>query len=438
MTARVSPTERLRAEIDELFAGQGDLAQVLEQVTSLSVRLMLQAALEAEVTEFLGRDRYQRGDREREGHRNGYSSLTIKSTAGPIVLERPKLRGTAEAFASRLLGVAVSRTNALEALVISSFVRGLSVRDVEATLEEALGPEAGISKSTVSRICAQIKEEFDAWRHRDLSEIELDVLYVDGSHFRYHPGAKAEPVLCAWGLTADGKPVLVGLEGAGSESTDAWEGFLHGLVDRGLASPLLVVSDGAPGLIDAIELCFSKALRQRCLVHRVRNLVAKVPKHAEDEVKREFWAIFNDIEEAPGEAAVAEAKARARKFSAKWRKLYPGMVECFEEDQEALFAHLRLPKAYWSRCRHSNLIERSFGETRRRVKVIGRLPGEQSCLSLCWAVLDRASKGWRGIEQTLATIRLLHELRRELYGEGAMREREEVIVETESDVTPAA
>jgi transposase-like protein len=114
------------------------------------------------------------------------------------------------------------------------------------------------------------------------------------------------------------------------------------------------------------------------------------------------------------------------------------MVECFGEDQQALFAHLRLPKAYWSRCRHSNLIERSFGETRRRVKVIGRLPGEQSCLSLCWAVLDRASKGWRGIEQTLATIRLLHELRRELYGEAVMREREEVVAETANGVTPAA
>ena len=264
------------------------------------------------------------------------------------------------------------------------------------------------------------------------------MLYLDGSHFRYHQGARTEPVLCAWGLTAGGKPVPVGLEGTSSGSTDAWEGFLSGLVGPGLRSPLLVVPDGAPGLIDAIELVFRKALRQRCLVHRARNLVAKVPKHAQDQVKAEFWAIFNDVEAEPGEPAVAEARTRARRFSAKWRKLYPGMVECFEEDQEAPFAHLRLPKAYWTRCRHSNLIERSFGETRRRVKVIGRLPGEQSCPSPCWAVLDRASKGWRGIEQTLATIRLLHELRRELYGEAAMRGQEEVVDEKENDVTPAA
>jgi len=166
--------------------------------------------------------------------------------------------------------------------------------------------------------------------------------------------------------------------------------------------------------------------------------MAKVPRHAQEKVKAEFWAISGDIEASPGQGAVHEAKARARRFATKWRKLYPGMVTCFKEDQEALFAHLRLPKAYWTRCRHSNLVERTFGETRRRVKVIGRLPGEQSCLSLCWAVADRASKGWRGIEQTLAMIRLLHELRRELYGEAVMREQQELVIETDSDVTPAA
>ncbi len=133
---------------------------------------------------------------------------TIKTTAGPITLERPKLRGTDEAFASRLLGTGVCRTNALESLVIASFVRGLSVRDVEATLAEALGSEAALSKSTVSRICEAIKDEFEAWRTRDLSDVSLDYLFLDGSHFKFHPGAPAEPVLCAWGITTEGAPML--------------------------------------------------------------------------------------------------------------------------------------------------------------------------------------------------------------------------------------
>jgi putative transposase len=172
--ARLSAVERIRAQIDELFASQQELGQVLEEVARLSVRLVMQAALEAEVSEFLGRDRYQRGQRERAGYRNGHAELAVKTTAGPVVLERPKLRGTTEPFTSRLLGKGVSRTNALEALVISGFVRGLSTRDVEAALAEVLGPEAALSKSTVGRICQAIKDEFDAWKQRDLSGIELE------------------------------------------------------------------------------------------------------------------------------------------------------------------------------------------------------------------------------------------------------------------------
>jgi putative transposase len=155
VTPRVSPAERIRAEMAELIADTttGSLADVFEDVARLAVRLALQSALEAEVTEFLGRDRYARGDRAREGSRNGYCPTTIKTTAGEVTLQRPKVRGTAEAFASRLLGVGVTRTNALESLVIAGFVRGLSVRDVEASLADALGPDATVSKSTVSRIC---------------------------------------------------------------------------------------------------------------------------------------------------------------------------------------------------------------------------------------------------------------------------------------------
>ncbi len=124
MTTRVSPMERIRGEIDELFASPAELGEVLEKVACLGVRLIMQTAVEAEVTEFLGRERYSRGEREREGSRNGYCATTIKTTAGPITIERPKLRDTDEAFASRLLGVGVTRTNALESLVIAGFVRG--------------------------------------------------------------------------------------------------------------------------------------------------------------------------------------------------------------------------------------------------------------------------------------------------------------------------
>src|SRR5207247_3556526 len=127
-------------------------------------------------------------------------------------------------------------------------------------LAEALGDQAAISKSTVSSVCQQIKEEYQAWARRRLDEVTLDYLYLDASFFRMHPGSPAEPVLAAWGITTDGKPAFVGLAPGSGESFDAWTDFLAGLRDRGLSSPLLIISDGAPGLLVAISQILLQAL----------------------------------------------------------------------------------------------------------------------------------------------------------------------------------
>ena len=164
----------------------------MQEVARLGARLLLQAALEAEVTEFLGRDRYQRAalaDDARPGSRNGYRDVTVRTAAGPVALSRPKLRGATEKFASRLFGSHVTKTSALESLVTASFIRGLSVRDVEAAIAEALGDQTAVSKSTVSVICQQIKDEYHAWARRRLDDVTLDYLYLDASFFRMHPGS---------------------------------------------------------------------------------------------------------------------------------------------------------------------------------------------------------------------------------------------------------
>ncbi|MHB8513654.1 MAG: IS256 family transposase [Actinomycetota bacterium] len=402
-------------EIDELFAQRRPLAEILEEVSRLGARLVLQVGVESEFAAFLGRERYERSSEPAPVHRNGYSKLTMKGTCGPVELYRPKSRGGEVAFASTLLGAGVVRSNAFEALVIASFVRGLSVRDVEATLIEALGAEASVSKSTVSRICKAIVTEFDAWRTRSLADLEVEYLFIDASHFKMHKGAPAEPLCCVRGVLSDGRQVLIGLAAASSESTDAWDEFFADLKKRGLRAPLLGISDGAPGIINAFEKHFPRSDRQRCLIHRLRNILAKVPKHAQKEVKAAYWSIFDDIEAPPGELAVAEASRRAESFTLRNRKLYPSAVACLEEDFSSLVAYLRYPKEHWKRIRHSNLIERTFGETRRRVKVIGHLPGETSCITLVWAVLDRAARGWRGVRMTPAVLRMLADRRRELF-----------------------
>lgn len=417
MASRVSPTERVRAEIDVLFSSDQDLASVLEQVGRLTVRLLMQQAIEAEVEVFLGRKPHERrGEDAPAGSRNGWQPpATVKTTMGPIELQRPKLRGTDERFCSQLFGLGVTRTNALEALVISAWVRGLSDRDIEGALREVLGDEAALSKSTVSRICQQVKDDFAAFAERDLSGFGLDYLFLDGTNFKFHEHSPAEPVLCAWGIDTDGKPRLVGLAAAASESTDAWRDFLDGLVARGLSAPLLVVSDGAAGLIAAIELVFPHSLRQRCVIHRLRNAVAKVSVADQEAFKSDWWEIFDKIDEPPGDKAIAEARRRMEAFAVQWERAYPGAVACLVADFESLTVHLRFPQEHWKRCRHTNLIERTFGETRRRTKVIGRLPGERTCVALVFAVLDRQSKGWRGMTMTPRALRRLQDLRRELF-----------------------
>ena len=331
----------------------------------------------------------------------------------------------------------MTKTNALESLVIAGYVRGLSTRDVEAALVEALGESAAVSKSTVSRVCEDIKTQFEEFGRRRLDDVKLDYLFLDGSHFKYHQGAAAEPVLAAWGIDTDGKPVFVGLEAASSESSDAWEGFLRGLGERGLGCPLLVISDGASGLIGAAETTIGAALRQRCLIHRARNILAKVPKHAQVQVKADYWAIFDlpdDVE--PGPEAVAKAQAKIDSFAKRWRDSYPAAVRSLLDDRESLTVYLRFPREHWNRVRHSNFIERTFGETRRRVKVIGRLPGEHSCLKLVWAVLDRASAGWRGFTMTPAGLRLLQDLRRALHDPPTQLPQRNSEPNAETDVAP--
>ncbi len=148
-------------------------------------------------------------------------------------------------------------------------------------------------------------------------------------------------------------------------------------------------------------------------MHRSANIVAKVPKANQNEVKKDFWRIFNNIEAAPGEAAIAVASTRAQDFERKYQALYPSAVECLVKDFSSLTPHLHVPVEHRERVRHTNLLERTFGETHRRTKVIGRLPGEQTCLVLGLGGAG-PSQGWRGLEMTPNGVRRLQDLRRQL------------------------
>ena len=153
------------------------------------------------------------------------------------------------------------------------------------------------------------------------------------------------------------------------------------------------------------------------------------------EVKKAFWSVFDDTATEPGEAAIAVVHGRADRFVVTYSKRFPAAVDCLMADFASLTTYLRFPAGHHGRIRHSNFIERTFGETRRRVKVIGRLPGERTCLGLVWAVLDRASRGWRGVIMTPVAVRQLQDLRRQLFSPTPI---EEVPTGSTETVTAAA
>ncbi len=368
--------------------------------------MILQQALEEELSEFLGRGRYERRG-EPLSHRNGYERVTVKTTAGPLALERPRVRNASLlGFASEIVGKGVARTHALEALVACSFLRGLSVRDVEAALEEAFaGPL--VSKSTVSRICAETRERYRAWCGRRLGEHDLVYLFLDAVYLKLRPDdTPAEGVLVAWGVTLEGRKVLLGLQLGSRESYEDWLDFGRELLARGMRAPALLVADGAPGLWKASRELWPDALEQRCTVHALRNVTKKLPERLHRELKARYWRILDDA------GSVAEARAALLALVADYRTAYPSAMAVIERDLDVLVCHLRFPSQHRKRIRSTNLLERTFVEVRRRTKVIGRFPGETSALCLIWAVLELSSRGWRGVVMTPKEVAEIERLRR--------------------------
>jgi len=365
---------------------------------------MLQVAIEAEATAFLGRGHYRRGERTRAGWRNGYEPKGVQTEAGLLQLAVPQLRGTDEPFRPTLPERLASRTPDLEALVRGMYVRGLSTQDVGALYGETFG-ETRLSKSTVSRITQQLNQDVETWRRRDLSDLPIVYLFLDGQYHAARQGTdEKEGVLSAYALLEDGRPVLLHLDMGPRESYDAWLSFLQDLVARGLRDPLLVVMDGAPGLVKAVKRVWPHTYRQRCHVHKMRNIVAKLPRLMQATMKK----LVQQVLLAPTYAA---ALKRGRDLIAKFKDRYPAAMECLERDLEECVTYLRFPEAHHLRIRTTNRLERLNGEARRRTKVIPRFPTERSCLSLLYASLIAASKHWRGVPMTAASLRQLQQLR---------------------------
>lgn len=355
----------------------------------LGVRKLIEELLEAEVEERLGRGYYEHGGDGSRGHRNGYRTGRLKTAEGEVEYGVPQVRGLDEPFRSRLRPELGKRTEALEDLAVEMYARGLSTRDIEAALCDDKGRSL-LPRTAVSQVTERLWEEYEAFASRDLSEYDVAYLFADGIAERLHGGQRREAVLCAWGITIEGQKVLLHLSPGTKEDTESCRAFFQDLKRRGLGDPLLVATDGAPGLIRAVEECFPRSARARCLAHRMRNLQSKVPEGE--------WPEFREKAKAAYQAPSREVARMLRDVLVQeYEKRLPSAVKCFLDDFEACIAHLRFPIAHRRVIRTTNLLERLFGEERRRMKIVANAFGERAVLKLMYAALIRASESWRGI-----------------------------------------
>ena len=403
---RIPGSERTRERLKALMDGDGTASDGRSELVRLAARLIIEEALEGEAEDALGRGYYARGAAPDAGYRNGYRMGRLKSAEGAIEYSAPQIADRAEPFRSRIRETLRGRTEALEGLAVEMYARGLSTRDIEALFADEAG-QSLLSRSAVSQITERLWAEYEGFASRDLAEFDVVYLFVDGIAERLHLGQPREAVLAAWGILADGKKALLHLAPGTKEDTASCREFFQDMRRRGLPDPLLVASDGAPGMIRAIEECFPRSARQRCLAHKMRNLLSKVP----DDVWPEFQARARACYQA---ASPALARILRDDIVTTYGGDLPSAVACLNDDFEACIAHLEFPLAHRRAIRTTNLLERLFGEERRRTKVIPHAFGERAVLKLMYAALIRAAERWRGIKITEFDSRQLNAIRLEL------------------------
>jgi transposase-like protein len=409
---RIPPSQKVRQRIYDLLhegIDEADESGITTRVIRLGVERLIQEMLEEEVKDYLGRDHYQRRDPDEEhrGYRNGYEPGRVRTGEGEVVVQVPQVREAPETYRSSLMARLRGKSETLERLATEMYVRGLSTRDIEDAIFEATG-ERLLSRSAVSRLTETIWQDYQGFIQRNLSHFPVVYLFLDAvfESLRQQGGGK-EGILCAWAICADGRKVLLHMALGNKESYQNWLDFLRDMVGRGICVPVLITTDGAPGLIRAVKEVFPLSLRQRCLAHKTRNITDKIPERAREAVKAAVQGAYY----APNQQI---AEMIATDVLKTYQDDYPSAMASFRDDWEACIAYLRCPTIHHKRIRTTNLLERSFLEERRRTRTIPRFFTEKSCLKLVFATLWQASCRWQGVRMSEFELQQIASLRKEL------------------------
>lgn len=373
---------------------QSALLELLEVIKAADVsdrirtatETMYQALIDAELTAVIGAGPWERAD-GRVAQRNGSRPRTLTTPAGDLELRIPKLRsGT---FFPSLLERRRRVDQALFAAIMQAYVEGVSTRKVD-DLVKALGADSGISKSEVSRICADLDAEVGEFRDRSLAETTFPYVFLDATYCKARVGRRivSQAVVIAIGVRADGRREVLGFDVGDSEDGAFWTAFLRSLKARGLGGVKLVISDAHEGLKNAISSVLIAASWQRCRVHFLRNILAQVPKGSAEMVAAAFRTIFAQ----PDAEHVSE---QYDQIATMLGRQFPKVEQMMINARDDVLAFTSFPPSHWRKVWSTNPLERLNKEVKRRTDVVGAFPNPAALLRLAGAVLVEAHDEWQ-------------------------------------------
>jgi putative transposase len=361
------------------------LAEVGDRVRQ-ATETLYQALIDAELTAVIGAAPHERTP-DRTAQRNGSRPRTLTTTAGDLELRIPKLR--AGSFFPSLLERRRRIDQALFAVVMEAYLHGVSTRKVD-DLVKALGADTGISKSEVSRICADLDEEVAAFRDRSLGDLAFPYVFLDATYCKARVNRRvvSQAVVIATGVAADGHREVLGFAVGDSEDGAFWTAFLRSLKARGLTGTQLVISDAHAGLKAAIEAVLLGASWQRCRVHFMRNVLSRVPKCNSEMVAAAIRTVFAQPD---GEHVRSQLDVIAGMLG----RQFPAVETMLRESADELLAFADFPVTHWKKIWSTNPLERLNKEIKRRTDVVGVFPNPAALLRLAGAVLVEAHDEWQ-------------------------------------------
>ena len=326
-----------------------------------AVREAIETALEQELQRQLGAARYGRVA-ERVGYRNGHRARALGTPLGPVAVTVPRARVGAAEWHSAQLPRYQRRLQSVDQAVLGIYLGGINQRKIAAAVRPLLRG-VGLSKSAVSRLAGQLRTARERWLTRDLTAEPIAYLFLDGFVVPVRRDGRVvrHPLLVAVGVRDTGEKVLLALHLAAGETAVAWRAVLEDLSARGFAAPRLAVIDGSPGLRAGLEALWPGLLVQRCAVHKLRNLLAHAPAHADAAIRDDFRRIVYA-------ASARDAQRAQQQFLRRWRLRCAAVARSLEEGGPELLTFYRFPAVQWKSLRSTNVIERIHGELRRRIK----------------------------------------------------------------------